>query len=596
MRTMATEPGPQAQARYRQVWAEPIFRVLFITRSLGTAADTLRTVALSVLIYAATGSAFLGALTFGVSFLPQLLGGSLLGALPDRVRPRKLIAAGYAGECAGATVLGLAHLPAWASLSLVAAISCLTPVFTGASSRVMSEALTGDTYVLGQALSSMGSSASQLLGLAGGGVAIATLGPRHAILASAACHLTASLGVRARLPDLRVPVPSIRQASHSAMRQSWSGSMLLIRDPRIRILLLAQWLPPMFVAGAEGLVIPYAAGRDFPRGSAGWLLACLPAGMILGSFVIGRFIRPAARERLLIPLIAVLGLPLIAFALNLPAIADGALLAVTGTGFSYGLGVQRRFREIVPSGARGQAFTLLSTGLMTLQGLGPALAGTVAEIVPTGATIAIAGAARLLSAAALRFRLPGALPGRRSGRFAARCPRRPGPGRRPASAPVRMSRTSRVLRLTRECAKLGAVSDEEAGMTRFMLLQNYAGPAGMQPMPNWAPEDIKAHINFQVALNEELTSLGELIDAQGLAGPELARFVTFDGPGAPVVTDGPFPESKELLAGYRMVDVESEARAIEIAAQASAAPGPGGAPIRQQIEVRQVMGIPGAEL
>jgi hypothetical protein len=151
-----------------------------------------------------------------------------------------------------------------------------------------------------------------------------------------------------------------------------------------------------------------------------------------------------------------------------------------------------------------------------------------------------------------------------------------------------------VPRLTRECAKLGAVGDEESGM-RFMLLQNYAGPAGMQPIANWAPEDIRAHIDFQVALNEELTSLGELIDAQGLAGPELARFVTFDGPGAPVVTDGPFPESKELLAGYRMVDVESEARAIEIAAQASAAPGPGGAPIRQQIEVRQVMGTPSTE-
>jgi hypothetical protein len=131
---------------------------------------------------------------------------------------------------------------------------------------------------------------------------------------------------------------------------------------------------------------------------------------------------------------------------------------------------------------------------------------------------------------------------------------------------------------------------------RFMLLQNYAGPACMQPIADWAPEEIKAHIDFQVTLNEELTRLGELIDAQGLAGPELARFVTFGGPGAPVVTDGPFPESKELLAGYRLVDVESEARAIQIAAQVSAAPGPGGAPIRQQIEVRQVMGLPGAEL
>jgi len=111
-------------------------------------------------------------------------------------------------------------------------------------------------------------------------------------------------------------------------------------------------------------------------------------------------------------------------------------------------------------------------------------------------------------------------------------------------------------------------------------------------MTEWDPADIKAHIEFQMALNDELAGNGELVDAQGLAGPELAKLVTFDGGRAPVVTDGPFPESKELLAGYRMIDVESEARAIEIAAKASAAPGPGGVPIEQPIEVRQVMGAP----
>jgi hypothetical protein len=134
-------------------------------------------------------------------------------------------------------------------------------------------------------------------------------------------------------------------------------------------------------------------------------------------------------------------------------------------------------------------------------------------------------------------------------------------------------------------------------MTKFLLLQNYEGGAGCAaPMSEWDPEDIKAHIDFQVALNAELMESGELIEAQGLAGPELAKFVTFDGVGAPVVTDGPFPESKELLAGYRMVDVESQARAIEIAAKASAAPGAGGVPIQQPIEVRQVMGSPSSDL
>jgi hypothetical protein len=134
-------------------------------------------------------------------------------------------------------------------------------------------------------------------------------------------------------------------------------------------------------------------------------------------------------------------------------------------------------------------------------------------------------------------------------------------------------------------------------MTRFMLLQYYQGGEGCdEPMTSWAPEDIKAHIAFQHALNDELLASGELIGAEGLAGPELAKIVTAGGPGAPVVTDGPFAESKELLAGYRMVDVESEARAVEIAARASAAPGKGGVPIRQPIEVRQVMGAPSADL
>jgi len=138
---------------------------------------------------------------------------------------------------------------------------------------------------------------------------------------------------------------------------------------------------------------------------------------------------------------------------------------------------------------------------------------------------------------------------------------------------------------------------EEPEMTKFMLLQNYEGGAGCtEPITNWAPEDIHAHIAFQQALNKELLDSGELVDAQGLAGPDLAKKVTYAGAGAPVVTDGPFPEVKELLAGYRMIDVESEARAIEIAARASAAPGPNGVPIQQPIEVRQVMGAPDGDL
>ena len=132
---------------------------------------------------------------------------------------------------------------------------------------------------------------------------------------------------------------------------------------------------------------------------------------------------------------------------------------------------------------------------------------------------------------------------------------------------------------------------------RYMLLQNYGEvESGCAPMTEWSPGDIKAHNEFQQALNAELAELGELVDAQGLSGPEQAKFVVWDGAGAPVITDGPYPEAKELLAGYRLIDVETAERALEIAARASAAPGPDGVPIQQPIEVREVLSAPDPEM
>lgn len=134
-------------------------------------------------------------------------------------------------------------------------------------------------------------------------------------------------------------------------------------------------------------------------------------------------------------------------------------------------------------------------------------------------------------------------------------------------------------------------------MTKYLLLSKYAEIEGVEPMSNWAPEDITAHLDFLSAFNRELIDKGEFVDGQALTGPELAKKVSYDGVSAPVITDGPFPEMKELLAGFQMIDVESEERALELAAKLSAAPGPGGVPVRQTIEVRQVMGsLPGVDL
>ncbi|MEP6914949.1 MAG: YciI family protein [Acidobacteriota bacterium] len=108
----------------------------------------------------------------------------------------------------------------------------------------------------------------------------------------------------------------------------------------------------------------------------------------------------------------------------------------------------------------------------------------------------------------------------------------------------------------------------------------------------WPPEDFKAHIGFMMRFNAELREAGQLVGAEGLAGPEEARVVRAKTNGEPAVTDGPFAETKEFLAGYWIVKVDSTEQAYAIAARASAAPGKGGAPLNMAIEVRQVMSAP----
>jgi len=131
-------------------------------------------------------------------------------------------------------------------------------------------------------------------------------------------------------------------------------------------------------------------------------------------------------------------------------------------------------------------------------------------------------------------------------------------------------------------------------MPRFLLIVNYDnGVNDVPPMDEWRPDEVTAHMNYYEALNRDLIESGELVGGTILAHPRLARIVRCDGASPPIVTDGPFPESKEVVAGFQVVDVESEARAVEIAALVSAVPGPAGVPLQQPIEVRQVMsGLP----
>ena len=127
---------------------------------------------------------------------------------------------------------------------------------------------------------------------------------------------------------------------------------------------------------------------------------------------------------------------------------------------------------------------------------------------------------------------------------------------------------------------------------KFMLMMNAPKGEGDWGINKWSPQDFKNHIDFMVRFNKGLRESGEWVGAEGLAMPAEAKIVRATKSGPPAVTDGPFAEAKEFLAGYWIVDVENPEQAYAIAARASAAPGPGGAPLNMPIEVRQVMSLP----
>ncbi|MER6366313.1 MFS transporter [Kitasatospora sp. NPDC001527] len=390
---MTTHP-PTRRTTYREVLAERRFRLLFLTRAVAITADSLRISAFSVLVFSTTGSPLLSAVSFGAGFLPQMFGTVLLGSLADRLPPRALISGGYLLESAAALALALLPLSVAADLALVALVALVTPVFHGASGRLVARWLTGDAYVLGRSLNSMASSVAQLAGLALGGAAVAALGTRQALAVGAALHLSAAVAARLGLPRLKADGEPSGSVAKAGLRGT--AALLGARDPRR--LLLAQWLPGAAAAGAEALIVAYAGQHHFAPGSYALLMACVPAGMLAGALVVGRLLRPCVRERLVAPLAAVTGLPLLAFAAGPGVGTSAVLLFCAGTGFAYALGLQRAFVDCVPAALQGQAFGLLHSGTMTLQGVGPACFGLLAAAAGTGTAMAAAGAATLLTA------------------------------------------------------------------------------------------------------------------------------------------------------------------------------------------------------
>ncbi|SEB76693.1 Predicted arabinose efflux permease, MFS family [Streptomyces misionensis] len=390
---MTTTPVAARPATYREVFAVGQFRVLFGSYTLYLIGETVRMLALSVIVYAATGSPLMSALAYAAGFLPYALGGTLLLAFADRWPPRTVMIGYEVLRTAVSVVLAAGLLPVPAMLVLVFVTGLPSAVASASRTALLPDLLDGDRYVLGRAVFSMAAGGTQVLGFAAGGMLIAAVGAPGALWITAATCLTSAGLLRLRLADH----PRRRTGASVGIRETWQVNRALLGRPAVRVLLLAHWLAPALMVGAEGVLVPYAAQVGAPD-AAGLLFAAVAAGMFAGNLVVGRLVRPAGRERLARPLALALGLPLLGFVLRPAPGYASVLLTVSGFGVAYQLALARRFLDAVPETQRGQAFGLLLTGTMTLQGLAAATGGALGEVAAPALVVTLAGAASAIAA------------------------------------------------------------------------------------------------------------------------------------------------------------------------------------------------------
>ncbi|MGW3374122.1 MFS transporter [Streptomyces hydrogenans] len=383
-RVPAPAQTPDPAPGYLAVFRVREFRWVFGAHLLSLLGLVVSELALTVLVYDLTRSPLLSSLTFALGFLPYLLGGTLLAGLADRHPPRRVLVVCDL-ICAGAVALMvLPATPVAGLLALRCAVAAVAPVFQGTRMATLADILgDGDLFVLGRSLLRIVSQSALLAGFGVGGVLLTVVPARGAIAVTAATFLLSALLLR--LGTARRP------ARATETREGLGATWSLLRDRRIRGLMLLFWVPPLFVVVPEALAAPYADELGVSTAALGLLMCALPVGTIAGELLAGAVLRPATRVRLVAPLLLAGFLPFLLYALRPgPALAALALVLAGATG-AYTLGLDARFVAAVPEERRGRAMTLMTAGMMTVQGLGMAGAGLAAEFVPVHLVVAGAG-------------------------------------------------------------------------------------------------------------------------------------------------------------------------------------------------------------
>lgn len=390
---------PDEQATYREVFAVGEFRALWLAQALSFVGDQLAQVALAVLVYDHTRSTLLTALMYALTYLPPIVGGPVLSGLADLFPRRTVMVVCDVLRAGLVAVMALVPMPVAALAGLVFLTVLLGTPFSAARAAVMPDVLEGDRYVAGSAIANVTQQITQVLGFLVGGAAVAVVGTYEALgldaLTFGASAVVLIGGLRRRPAQRRREPQSL-----GLWRGTRDGVRLVFGDPVLRSLVLFAWLCAFYVI-PEGLAVPYAATFGGGAVTAGLLLAAMPAGMVVGSLLFSRFVRPASRLHVMGWMSMLACLPLIGAGAHPPLWCVVALWALSGVGGAYQLAANTAFVGAVPASGRGQAFGLAQSGILAGQGVGILVGGAAAQVLGPETVVALAGVLGLSAAAIL---------------------------------------------------------------------------------------------------------------------------------------------------------------------------------------------------
>ncbi|MEV7206194.1 MULTISPECIES: MFS transporter [unclassified Streptomyces] len=368
---------------YADLFRTPEFSPLFLSSAAGLAAQTVSGLALGTLVFRATNSPLLSAVSMFGPALAQVVGATFFLSAADRLPPRATLAGLSLAFAVTTAALALPGLPVWGMLALVLVKGLIASVGGGVRWGLLTEILSKDGYLTGRSLFNMMNGLLQIVGYAAGGVLVTVLSPRLCLLLAAGLYAIAT-GVALRLT--RRPA---RTAGRPSVRATWhANSRLWSARPR-RHLYLALWVPNGLVVGCESLYVSYD-----PR-AAGTLFACAALGMLAGDLTVGRLLPARLRPRLGVPLLVLLAAPYLVLFLRPPLPLTAVLVAVASVGFGATLVQQERLIAATPDELSGHALGLHSAGMLTMQGVAATLAGTVAQFTSPATAMTVMALASL---------------------------------------------------------------------------------------------------------------------------------------------------------------------------------------------------------